>query len=176
MPQIPAQIWRKIMKMNMLDKKVLKYWYVRAAIVALAIIIAEAIAVLALIIAETAADVATVVVICTAVPALLLLCFVLVIPALYYKFYSWGYDEKRVVVRYGVIFRRRVLIPVSQIQDLHRTQGPIMMMMGLSGVTVSTAGSNFNISTLTTEEADRLIDALEENLVARVEELKNEEI
>jgi len=75
-----------------------------------------------------------------------------------------------------VIFRQRVVIPVCQIQDLHRTQGPIMMIFGLSGVTISTAGSNFDISTLTTDEADRLIDALEENLEARVEELKNEEI
>jgi membrane protein YdbS with pleckstrin-like domain len=51
-----------------------------------------------------------------------------------------------------------------------------MMMLGLSGVTISTAGSNFIISTLTTEEADRLIDDLEKNLETRVEELKNEEI
>ena len=51
-----------------------------------------------------------------------------------------------------------------------------MMMLKLSGVTISTAGSNFDISTLTTEEADRLIDDLESNLEARVEELKNEKI
>ena len=68
------------------------------------------------------------------------------------------------------------MIPVCRIQDLHRTQGPIMMMLKLSGVTISTAGSNFDISTLTTAEADRMIDELERNLEARIEELKNEEI
>ena len=68
------------------------------------------------------------------------------------------------------------MIPVCRIQDLHRTQGPIMMMLKLSGVTISTAGSNFDISTLITAEADRMIDELERNLEARIEELKNEEI
>ena len=75
-----------------------------------------------------------------------------------------------------MIFKQRVVIPVCQIQDLHRLQGPIMMALGLSGVTISTAGSNFDISTLTTAEADKLIDELEQSLEARVEEQKNEEI
>jgi membrane protein YdbS with pleckstrin-like domain len=95
-------------------------------------------------------------------------------PALRYKLYAWGYDDKRIVVKQGVIFRRRVVIPVCQIQDLHRTQGPLMQLLKLSGVMISTAGSNFSISTLTTAEADLLVDALEHNLQARVEEQKNE--
>ena len=106
----------------------------------------------------------------------LLLCLTLILPALRYKMYAWGYDDKRIIVKQGVIFRQRVVIPVCQIQDLHRIQGPIMMMLKLSGVEISTAGSNFDISTLTTDEADRLIDDLEHNLEARVEELKNEKI
>jgi membrane protein YdbS with pleckstrin-like domain len=89
---------------------------------------------------------------------------------------SPGYDDKRIIVKQGVIFRRRVVIPVCQIQDLHRIQGPIMIMLKLSGVTISTAGSNFSISTLTTGEADLMIDELERNLESRIEELKNEEI
>ena len=106
----------------------------------------------------------------------LLLGIILIMPALRYKMYEWGYDDKRIIVKQGVIFRQRVVIPVCQIQDLHRTQGPLMMMLKLSGVTISTAGSNFDISTLTTDEADRMIDELEGNLELRVEELKNEEI
>ena len=51
-----------------------------------------------------------------------------------------------------------------------------MIMLNLSGVTISTAGSNFDISTITTEEADRMIEDLEHKLEQRVEELKNEEI
>ncbi|MBP3376743.1 MAG: PH domain-containing protein [Clostridia bacterium] len=164
------------MKMNRLDKSVLKLWYIRAFIGALALIgILVSISVI-LISTGAESNVIAGVLLGVGIPVFLLLCLILILPALRYKMYAWGYDDKRIVVKQGVIFRQRVVIPVCQIQDLHRTQGPIMMMLKLSGVTISTAGSNFDISTLTTEEADRLIDDLERNLEARVEELKDEEI
>ena len=164
------------MKMNQLDKGVLKLWYIRAGIGALALI-GVAVSVLGILLAtEAPGNVMLAGLLSVGIPVLLLLCIVLIMPALRYKMYAWGYDDKRIVVKQGVIFRQRVVIPVCQIQDLHRTQGPIMMMLKLSGVTISTAGSNFDISTLTTDEADRMIDALEQNLETRVEELKNEEI
>ena len=164
------------MKMNKLDKCVLKLWYIRAAIGALALV-GVAVSVLVILLSTGASgNVMLTVSLSVGIPVVLLLCVILIIPALRYKMYAWGYDDKRIVVKQGVIFRQRVVIPVCQIQDLHRTQGPIMMMLKLSDVTISTAGSNFDISTLTTDEADRLIDALEQNLETRVEELKNEEI
>jgi membrane protein YdbS with pleckstrin-like domain len=164
------------MKMNKLNKSVLKLWYIRASIGALALV-GVVISLLAILIStEVSSNVCIAVSLGVGVPILLLVCFVLIMPVLRYKMYAWGYDDKRIVVKQGVIFRERVVIPVCQIQDLHRTQGPIMMLLKLSGVTISTAGSNFDISTLTTDEAERLIDELEQNLEARVEELKNEEI
>ena len=164
------------MKMNKLDKSVLKLWYIRAGIGALALI-GVAIGVLVVLLAtEASGNVVLAVSLSVGIPVLLLLCITLILPVLRYKMYAWGYDDKRIIVKQGVIFRQRVVIPVCQIQDLHRTQGPIMIMLKLSNVTISTAGSNFDISTLTPAEADRLIDALEKNLETRVEELKNEEI
>ena len=164
------------MKMNKLDKSVLKLWYIRAAIGALALV-GVAVSVFAILLAtEAASNVMLAVSFGVGIPVILLLCIILIMPVLRYKMYAWGYDDKRIVVKQGVIFRQRVVIPVCQIQDLHRTQGPIMMMLKLSGVTISTAGSNFDISTLTTDEADHLIDVLEQNLETRIEELKNEEI
>lgn len=164
------------MKMNKLDKRVLKLWYIRAAIGALVLVGAVVSVLVILLVTKTPSNVTLAVSLGVGIPAALLLCITLIMPALRYKIYAWGYDDKRIVVKQGVIFRQRVVIPVCQIQDLHRTQGPIMMMLRLSDVTISTAGSNFDISTLTTDEADRLIDALEQNLEKRVEELKNEEI
>lgn len=164
------------MELKKLDKSVIKLWYIRAAIVALSLIGAFISALVILNIAGASADVKFAVLSVVGIPVVLLLCITLIMPAFRYKMYSWGYDNKRIIVKQGVIFRQRVVIPVCQIQDLHRTQGPIMMMLNLSGVTISTAGSNFNISTLTTAEADRMIDDLEQNLETRIEELKNEEI
>ena len=164
------------MKMNKLDKSVLKLWYIRAAIGALALV-GIVVGVLVILLAtEAPSNVILAVLLSVGIPVVLLLCITLIMPVLRYKMYAWGYDDKRIVVKQGVIFRQRVVIPICQIQDLHRTQGPIMMLLKLNGVTISTAGSNFDISTLTTAEADRLIDDLEQNLETRIEELKNEEI
>lgn len=164
------------MQLNKLDKSVMKLWYIRAGIVSLTLV-GLWISVFAIMIAtEVPGNVMLAVSLGVGVPIILLLALTLAMPALRFKMYAWGYDDKRIIVRQGVIFRKRVVIPVCQIQDLHRTQGPIMMMLKLSGVTISTAGSNFDISTLTTPEADRMIDSLEHNLEARVEELKNEKI
>lgn len=164
------------MQLNKLDKSVMKLWYIRAGIVSLTLV-GLWISVFAIMIAtEVPGNVMLAVSLGVGVTIILLLALTLAMPALRFKMYAWGYDDKRIIVRQGVIFRKRVVIPVCQIQDLHRTQGPIMMMLKLSGVTISTAGSNFDISTLTTPEADRMIDSLEHNLEARVEELKNEKI
>lgn len=164
------------MELKKLDKRVLKLWYIRAAFRALALLGVFVSATIILIAAGTSSNVMLAVLLGVGIVVALLVAITLIMPALRYKMYDWGYDDKRIIVKQGVIFRKRVVIPVCQIQDLHRTQGPLMMMLKLSGVTISTAGSNFDISTLTTEEADRMIDELERNLEARNEELRNEEI
>ncbi|MBE6608937.1 MAG: hypothetical protein E7633_10340 [Ruminococcaceae bacterium] len=164
------------MELKKLNKSVLKLWYIRATIVSLALISAFTSLIIVLAASGAPKNVLFAVSLGSGIPVALLLAFIIVLPVLRYKMYAWGYDDKRIIVKQGVIFRRRVVIPVCQIQDLHRIQGPIMMMLKLSGVTISTAGSNFDISTLTTEEADRMIDVLEQSLEVRIEELKNEEI
>ena len=164
------------MELNKLDKRVLKLWYIRAAIGALVLV--GVFTSVAVILSATGSpgDITLAVLLVVGIPVALLLAITLIMPLLRYKMYAWGYDDKRIVVKQGVIFRKRVVIPVCQIQDIHRTQGPLMMMLKLSGVTISTAGSNFDISTLTTAEADRMIDELERNLETRIEKLKDEEI
>ena len=164
------------MELKKLDKSVLKLWYIRAAIGSLALIGVFVSAACILNVAGATGDITRAVLMCVCVPVALLLAITLSMPALRYKRYAWGYDDKKIIVKQGVIFRQRVVIPVCQIQDLHRTQGPLMMLLKLSGVTISTAGSNFDISTLTTTEADQMIDELERHLEVRIEELQNEEI
>ena len=164
------------MELKKLDRGVLKFWYIRAAIISLALVGFFAGLTVGLIATDVPEEITLAVLLGVGVPVALILCLVLILPALRYKMYAWGYDDKRIIVKQGVIFRRRVVIPVCQIQDLHRIQGPLMMLLKLSGETISTAGSNFDISTLTTDEADRMMDDLERNLEKRVEELKDEKI
>ena len=164
------------MELKRLDKSVLKLWYIHAAILSLlplGIFITAAI-ILGAVGAEEKMTLA--VLLGVGVPAFLILSLILVMPLLRFKMFLWGYDNKRIVVRQGVVFRRKVVIPICQIQDLHRTQGPIMILMKLSDVTISTAGSNFDLSTLKNEEAEKMIDELEGYLESRIEERKSEEI
>ncbi|MBR2325567.1 MAG: PH domain-containing protein [Clostridia bacterium] len=160
------------MKMNQLPRKALKLFYIRCGIAAVAILGAFIPAV----ILASAGGARTAVLICAGIPVLISLAFLLILPYYRYKLYAYGFDEKRIVVRYGVIFRHSVTIPVCQIQDLHRFEGPIMMLLGLGGVTISTAGSNFNLACLLKSEADLMIEVLEGYLEKRVEEKANEEI
>lgn len=164
------------MELKKLDKAVLKLWYIRAGIVALMLIGIFVAAAIILGIAGASAEVTLAVLLGVGIPVALLLSLVLIWPVLRYRMFSWGYDDKRIVVKEGVIFRKSVVIPICQIQDLHRMQGPIMIILGLSDVTISTAGSNFDLSTLTVEDADRMINELEESLEARIEEQGREEI
>lgn len=164
------------MNMNHLDKRVLKLWYLRASFGVAALVGTLLVTLVVLFAAEAPSTVFLGVSLGVGIPVVLLLAALLILPLLRYKMYAWGYDDKRIMVRHGVIFRHRAVLPICQIQDLHRNQGPLMMLLRLSDVTVSTAGSNFDISTLTTDEADRLIDILETALEARVEGQKNETV
>ena len=160
------------MRMNTLAKGTLKLWYIRSAIASLILLAVFVPAVI-----FTPSGVArTAVLLCGGVPILIVLAFILLLPYFRYKLYRYGFDEKRIVVCHGVIFRHRVVIPVCQIQDLHRFEGPIMMLLHLSGVTISTAGSNFDLACLSKEDADAMIETLEGYLEKRVEEKANEEI
>ena len=164
------------MELKKLNKSVLKMWYIQAVIISLILILAVAGTIVNVAISNASGNTLTAVSLGCGVPCVIVLCFILIMPSLRYKMYAWGCDDTRIIVKQGVIFRERVVIPVCQIQDLHRKQGPLMMMFKLSDVTISTAGSNFDISTLTTAEADRLIEELEQKLEARIEAQKNEKI
>lgn len=96
------------------------------------------------------------------------------LPILRYKFYSYGYDDMRVYIERGIIFRHRITIPVCQIQDLHYFEGPFMLIFKLGGITFSTAGSNFELVGLDRDEAKEIIQELEASLNKRIEEKRRE--
>lgn len=101
-----------------------------------------------------------------------LLCFGY--PILKYKFYKYGYNDKKIIIIKGVIFRHRIIVPVCQIQDLHIYQGPIMTIFKLSGVIISTAGSNYVINGMSNENAKKMVQDLENDLQKRIEDISNE--
>lgn len=110
------------------------------------------------------------------IPCVIIIILLMIWPFLKYKMYSFGYDDKRIAINFGVIFRHKIIIPIRQIQDLHTYNGPIMSLMGLSGVIISTAGSNFAIAGMLNADATNMVNDLEALLNKRLDGDDNEEI
>ncbi len=98
-----------------------------------------------------------------------LTALLMVWPFLTYHFYRYGYDDKRVVIRYGVLFRHQVTAPICQIQDLVFTESPLMLLLGLGNIEFATAGSNFSIYGLAKPVALQIVDEVEALVRERVE-------
>ncbi len=116
------------------------------------------------------------------VAVLLSVCYIfnaillIIWPSLKYKNYLYGYDDKRLYISRGVIFKHHITAPICQIQDLHLYEGPVMRIFGIARIMFSTGGSDFDLSGIDVKEAKRIIDDIEEKLGKRIEVIKNEEI
>ena len=159
------------MELKKLDKKVLTLWCVESLIAVICILLGAAVA-----IAFSNESIQSVLLYGLGIPAGIISLFIIVYPFLRYAFYSYGYNETRIVIKKGVIFKSSVTLPVKQIQDLHLYEGPIMLLMGLGGVSVSTAGSSFNIACINKKQAKLMVDELESYLNSRLGEQSNEEV
>ena len=78
------------MELKNLNKNVLKLWYIRAAIISLALIGFFVSAIVILIVSEAPSDVRLAVLLAVGIPDLLFLALTLVMPVLRYKMFSWS--------------------------------------------------------------------------------------
>ena len=155
------------MELLKLNKKVRTIWIIRNLFFALLV---------SLLIVPTLFSGEILVIVGVAIPIAIMVALLIIWPFLKYKLYSFGYDDKRIAINYGVLFRHRVIVPIRQIQDLHTYNGPIMSLMGLSGIIVSTAGSNFSIAGMLNEDALQMVNELEALLNKRLDGDLNEEV
>lgn len=98
------------------------------------------------------------------------------LPKAKYDRYTYLYNEERIQINRGVIFKHEIVVPVCQIQDLHLSQGPLMQILKLQTLEISTAGSNYQIDGIDNETARKIVEELETYLKTRIEVLTNEEI
>lgn len=59
---------------------------------------------------------------------------------LYRRHYRWQVGSEEVIIWSGILFRKRVTIPYARIQNVNVVRGPLLLLFGLSGVEVETAG------------------------------------
>lgn len=90
-------------------------------------------------------------------------------PFLYFSNYSYGYDDKRIVINYGVIFKHHIIVPVRQLQDLHLYATPLMLIFKIDGMIISTAGSNFSITGIKKDDGEAMINDFEKMLNERLD-------
>ena len=155
------------MELLKLNKKVQTIWIIRNLFFALLV---------SLLIVPTLFSGEILVIVGVAIPIAIIVALLIIWPFLKYKLYSFGYDDTRIAIIYGVLFRHRVIVPIRQIQDVHTYNGPIMSLMGLSGIIVSTAGSNFSIAGMLNEDALQMVNELEALLNKRLDGDLNEEV
>ena len=150
--------------MKKLDKKVLKLWLVRNLFLVIPTLIGYLLLVIFI-----SSELKLALGLSFGLFTILVIVLCLVWPFLSYHFYEYNYDETKIYINYGVIFKHKILIPVRQIQDLHLYNGPLMQLFKISGIILSTAGSNFTLSGISKEEANEMIFDLENKLESRLD-------
>lgn len=133
-----------------LDRRMVRVWRISEAI-ALVVVAVIAAAVLAFY------RPLWLVVVCAVLVALQLVSL-LVLPQVRYRRWRYEVTTTDVLIRSGLIVVKTSVIPMVRVQHVETTQGPILKANGLASVTITTAGSKFEIPGLASAEAETLRD------------------
>ena len=83
-----------------------------------------------------------------------------VFPFWEYKFWRYGIFDDKVETVQGVIIKKKLIIPISRVQNIKIEQGPIQRIFGIVTIKIVPAGGNHAIPAITSIEADRITDNL----------------
>lgn len=133
-----------------LDRRMVRVWRISEAI-ALVVVAVIAAAVLAFY------RPLWLVIVCAVLVALQLVSL-LVLPQIRYRRWRYEVTTTDVLIRSGLIVVKTSVIPMVRVQHVETKQGPVLKANGLASVTVTTAGSSFEIPGLATDEAEALRD------------------
>ena len=104
----------------------------------------------------------------------ILVCYLavglVIFPIIEYK--QWGYkvEEDKVVIRHGIFYIKKTIIPIIRIQNITVSQGPINRKLGLYAVEMALASGSFSIEGLDKETADTISENLKSCLYQRISE------
>ncbi|MDA0374786.1 MAG: PH domain-containing protein [Planctomycetota bacterium] len=144
-----------------LDRRVVPYWLVSGLFGNVFFVLILVVALVAF--REPLGDNATLATIAVAVLGGALVLFGLVIPPLAYRRWCFSIDADLLVARYGVVFHEEKAIPVSRLQHVDLSRGPVERLFGLATLVVHTAGTeaaSFRLPGLTPPRAEQLRDAI----------------
>lgn len=95
----------------------------------------------------------------------------IVYPIIEYIQWSYMIAEDRIEIKKGIFWRSHTIIPISRIQHVSAVRGPLQRMLGLSSIVITTAGGQCSIQELSKDVAERICDALQNEVQKRVEAL-----
>jgi uncharacterized protein len=81
-------------------------------------------------------------------------------PMLLYKNWRYGVDEEFLKLKFGAITEKHQLVPMTKIQSVSASQGPLMRRYGLYSISIETMGSSHSIPALPEEVAMQLRDTI----------------
>ena len=151
--------------MESLDPRVVVYWLLTGII---SLLVLGSFATVALLVfREQLPGDGRAIIIATIVIGSLLTLWALISPSMAYARWRFAIAEELLLARYGIIFHEEKAIPISRLQHVDLTRGPVERLFGLATLVVYTAGTegaSFRLPGLAMERAQRLRDRI---LVAR---------
>ena len=94
---------------------------------------------------------------------LLLLIWTVVSPGMAWRRWRFSIDEELLLARHGIVVHEQKAIPISRLQHVDLTRGPIERLFGLATLVVYTAGTegaSFRLPGLAAQRAEELRDAI----------------
>ncbi|MCI1944227.1 PH domain-containing protein [Clostridium luticellarii] len=81
-------------------------------------------------------------------------------PFLEYQQWKYGIFKDKIELIKGIIVRKKIIIPISRIQNLKIEQGPIQRIYKISSINIITAGGCHVIPAIPVEEAEMISERL----------------
>ncbi len=97
------------------------------------------------------------------------------IPAFKYKRRKYLITPDRIEIIKGIIFQSQELIPISRIQHITVSEGPLLRRYGLATLEVNTAGSEFDIEGLSKQDASLISIYFKDRINKKVKEGENQD-
>lgn len=93
---------------------------------------------------------------------------IFVYPAIEYRQWEYAIEDDRVVIKHGLFFISRTVIPIIRIQNVNTNQGPIQRLFHLYSVELALASGTFDIVGLSRETAEDISEKLNSRLHMRL--------
>ena len=89
-------------------------------------------------------------------------------PEIEYRQWKYIVTDDRIEIKKGIFFHNTSITPISRIQHVTISEGPISRHYGLAKVEINTAGGHFEIEGLPHETAVRICEYLKERVNEKI--------